>query len=229
MCHESCIDFVRSNLGIADVHGKRILEVGSHDVNGSVRSLIAINRPASYVGVDLESGPGVDYICDAGRLVDTFGSCSFDVVISTEMLEHVDDWRDAISNLKMVLAPGGILVLTTRSPGFPFHGYPADYWRFTIEDMQTIFSDMADILVAADPSIGKPGVFVRAVKPTSFSLVQFPAHKVYSIVRRAPTTHVTGWDRCRSVAFARVRPHLPTEVVRLAGRYDRKLRALLRS
>jgi SAM-dependent methyltransferase len=88
---------------------------------------------------------------------------SFDLVITTEMLEHVQDWKAVIANMKGVLKPGGVIFITTRSEGFPFHEYPGDYWRFEVEDMREIFSDFKIETLLPDPS--EPGVFIRARKP----------------------------------------------------------------
>jgi len=165
MCHRSVLAFVMTHISAADIAGKKVLEVGSLDVNGSPRGMIELLAPASYIGVDMRPGPKVDQICNASELVVTFGVESFEVVVSTEMLEHVEDWRGAISNMKRVLAPGGLLLLTTRSPGFPLHDHPGDYRRFTKQDALEIFSDM-EIKVAEDPMF--PGILVWAKKPVTF-------------------------------------------------------------
>src|SRR5262245_27728467 len=113
MCHDACIDFGRRNIHSSDVKEKDVLEVGSRDINGSLRPYIASLGPRSYVGVDSERGPGVDEVCPAEQLIHRFGSESFDLVISTEMLEHVRDWRAVVSNLKRTVRPGGTLLFTT--------------------------------------------------------------------------------------------------------------------
>ena len=82
--------------------------------------------PANYVGIDITAGRGVDEVCDVADLVARFGASSFDLVISTEMLEHVYDWPRAVNKMKEVLRPEGVILFTTRSPGFPLHGYPDD-------------------------------------------------------------------------------------------------------
>ena len=107
MCHASCITFGAVNLYPEEVKGKRIIEVGSQDVNGSLRPIIESWKPAEYIGVDLVEGSGVDVICDAEEIVERFGRESFDVVISTEVLEHVRDWRKVLSNIKNICRPGG--------------------------------------------------------------------------------------------------------------------------
>lgn len=133
------------------------------DVNGSVRPAVEALAPETYVGVDIEDGSGVDEVCDVRSLLARFGESSFDVVISTEMLEHVEDWKEVVSILKRVVRTNGLLLVTTRSAGFPYHGYPFDFWRFEVEDMKRIFAHCSDLTVEQDPLA--PGVFVRARRP----------------------------------------------------------------
>src|SRR4051812_44120921 len=96
--HESSFHtYVASLLACDEINGLAVLEVGSRDVNGSVRPAIERSGPARYVGVDIEGGPGVDELCDASELVGRFGAGSFDVVVSTELVEHVRDWRRVVT------------------------------------------------------------------------------------------------------------------------------------
>lgn len=162
--HQSVMQFVDRQLTF--VREKHVLEVGSYDVNGSVRPLVMHHEPASYVGIDMRSGPGVDQVVDAVNLVAHFGVATFDLVICAEVLEHAEHWRAVIQNLKDVLKPGGLLLLTTRSWGFPLHEYPGDFWRFEVFDMVKIFADMD--LLALEPDTLVPGVFVAARKRPGF-------------------------------------------------------------
>jgi SAM-dependent methyltransferase len=148
-----------------EVAGKRILEVGSYDENGTVRTVLEPLLPAEYIGTDMREGPRVDKIVNASDLRKAFGESSFDMVVSLEMLEHAEDWRGAIRGMKAVLRPGGSLILATVSWGFPLHEYPHDYWRYELFDMEKILADM-DILVL-EPDTLVPGVFVKARRPLS--------------------------------------------------------------
>ena len=179
MCHRSVLAFVMTRISTVDIRGKNVLEVGSLDVNGSPRWIIELLEPESYIGVDMRQGPKVDLICDACNLVDTFGTEQFGVVVSTEMLEHAEDWRGAVSNMKRVLVPGGLLLITTRSPGFPLHDYPGDHWRFTAQDALEIFADMEELEVTVDPMA--PGILVRARKPMAFSEADLTAKIVAGV------------------------------------------------
>ena len=66
-------------------------------------------------------------ICGAGEYL-PFQADTFDLVLSHEVLEHVQDDRKAVSEIVRTLKPGGRLVLFCPNRGYPFetHGI---YWR----------------------------------------------------------------------------------------------------
>ena len=167
--HPSAMTFACSALTADDVAGKRVLEAGAYDVNGSVRPHVEALGPQAYWGTDMRAGPGVDYVLTAEELPPHFSA--IDVVISTEMLEHAADWQAAMRGMIGALAPGGVLVLTTRSEGFPYHPHPEDHWRFSVEAMgQVVKSAGLDVeRLEPDPDPASPGVFVKARKPEGWA------------------------------------------------------------
>jgi len=66
--------------------------------------------------------PGVftGIVADATRLPADIGQ--FDVVVLNSLLEHVPDWHAAVRGAARVLAPGGLLLLTTTNRHHPFQG-----------------------------------------------------------------------------------------------------------
>jgi len=179
MCHTSCIIFGVINLTKEDVIGKRVIEVGSLDINGSLREIINSYKPAEYIGVDIKEGPGVDMLCKAEELVEKFGKGSFDIVISTELLEHVRDWKRVISNFKNICRENGTILITTRSYGFGYHDFPYDFWRYELEDIKKIFSDC--IIEKLETDKMYRGVFLKARKPSNFIENILSDHALYSI------------------------------------------------
>ncbi len=177
----SVLEFFIENVKKEEFENKRILEVGSKYVNGSVRPIIEkFLNPKEYIGVNIEEGKFVDIICDAEKLVDYFGKEAFDVVTSTELLEHVKDWRVVINNIKRVLKCEGYIYITTRSIGFPYHGYPYDFWRYEIEDMKKIFQDFEIIKLQKDPEA--KGIFLKARKPKNYQPISLDTIQLYSIL-----------------------------------------------
>ncbi|MEM4834260.1 MAG: class I SAM-dependent methyltransferase [Thermosphaera sp.] len=175
------IEFFHEYVEPEEFYKKRVLEVGSKYVNGSVRPFIErFLNPREYIGIDIEPGKYVDILLPAEKIVEYFGEESFDVIVSTEVLEHVRDWRAVINNMKRALREGGIMYITTRSFGFPYHNFPQDFWRYEIEDMRKIFDDFNIIVLKRDSSA--PGVFLKARKPEAFKPNDLSDIALYSII-----------------------------------------------
>jgi SAM-dependent methyltransferase len=180
MCNMAVIEFFLNEINVEHFKGKRVLEVGSAYVDG-VRPIIErFCHPASYVGVDTQPSKGVDVVLSAEELVDYFGSNSFDAVISTEMLEHVRDWRSVVKNMKDILRPDGYIYITTRSKGFPFHAHPYDCWRYELEDMRRIFADFEIMSLKGDPI--EPGIFLKAKKRVNQTSTNLNDVALYSML-----------------------------------------------
>lgn len=94
-----------------------VLEIGSLDVNGGVRDLFP--HANVYIGLNDVPGPGVDVVADAATYRP---SHLFDVVVSTEVLEHANQWKNIILMCLDALAPQGVLILTCAGPGRGPHG-----------------------------------------------------------------------------------------------------------
>jgi len=187
MCDDNCIIWGLENISVDEIMGKRILEVGSLDVNGTLRYGIQRMKPLEYIGIDIIEGRGVDIICKAENLVEKFGEETFDFVLSTCLLEHVQDWKTCVSQIKRVCKREGHILIIVPSI-YPYHEYPYDYWRFSKTDMIRIFRDCEIIKLEHDYEIsqGSDGkllplslVYLKCKKPKFFTETNLDSYKVY--------------------------------------------------
>lgn len=95
----------------------KVLDVGSLDVNGNNRHLF--HKEASYTGIDPVPGRNVDQVC---TILQFNAPHTFDVVISSEMLEHSPTWRDDLVAMAEYVKSNGHLVITCAGRGRPEHG-----------------------------------------------------------------------------------------------------------
>lgn len=129
---------------------QRVLDVGSQDVNGTLRSV----KPegAIYLGVDMAPGVGVDVVLkDPHQLPLADGS--FDVVVSTSCLEHDPLFWLSVAEMFRVVKPGGFVYINAPSNGI-YHGYPFDHWRF--------YPDAAQALVRWSTKLSTPVQLVES-------------------------------------------------------------------
>ncbi len=120
MAHAGQLKFVELVSGFFPSYftGSRVVEIGSLDVNGSVRKLFS--SPTRYVGVDLEPGPGVDVTCMGHEFATDPGT--WDTVLSCESFEHNPHFRETFANMARLARPGGLVLFTCATTGRPEHG-----------------------------------------------------------------------------------------------------------
>ncbi len=119
MSHEAqrdLVSLVKSHLP-QFFEGTSVLEVGSLDINGSVRPFF---KDCDFTGIDVDEGPGVDRVV-SGEMAD-FPTGAFDVTISCECFEHNPWWRETLANMLRMTRPGGLVLMTCAGPGRPEHG-----------------------------------------------------------------------------------------------------------
>src|SRR5260221_473016 len=138
--------------------GRKVLEVGSLNINGTVRDFFT---DCDYAGIDVAAGNGVDRVLHLTELLQEctettkgrYASMPFrslcDVMISTEALEHDELWDKSLEAMSALLKPGGILIITCAGPNRPEHGttkadpdsspFTTDYYRnISVEDFQSV-------------------------------------------------------------------------------------------
>lgn len=124
----------------AKTSGAHVLELGSLDINGSVKPLFnELTVGGSYFGIDVQEGPGVDLVADASVYT---SDIKYDIVVCVEVFEHTSLWRKIVLNAHSLLVPGGMFIATMAGDGRPPHSAidenpirPWEYYKNVSFDM----------------------------------------------------------------------------------------------
>jgi SAM-dependent methyltransferase len=126
----------------------RVLDAGCGDK--PYRALF--DGATEYVGLDVYAGPNVDIVVAPGEpwpLPDGH----FDVLISSQVLEHVADLDFTVGEMKRVAKKGGWLVVSV-----PFiyneHGSPNDFQRFTVYRAIQLFPEYEVVRLKKQGGLG---------------------------------------------------------------------------
>jgi hypothetical protein len=109
-----------------DLENADIMELGSYNVNGTLRD--HAREGTRYVGVDVEAGPGVDVVVAPGDPL-PFEDETFDLVLASSVFEHDPCFWDTFVSMIRKTRIGGYIYLNVPSNG-TVHRYPNDCWRF---------------------------------------------------------------------------------------------------
>jgi SAM-dependent methyltransferase len=122
----------------------RWLASRSADIGGTFLDLGAGNQPfrpwyegkaERIIAADAAPLPGLDVISFAAPL--PFREGTFDSILCTSVLEHVDNAERTISEIARVLSPGGRLLITVPFL-YPEHEAPYDFWRTTHHGLRSL-------------------------------------------------------------------------------------------
>ena len=110
------------------MEGGTVLDIGSQDVNGSLRQVVPSRF--KYVGVDFEKAKNVDVVLE-NPYVFPFADEAADILITSSCLEHSEFFWLTWLEILRVVKPNGLIYINVPSEG-GFHPYPVDCWRFRL-------------------------------------------------------------------------------------------------
>lgn len=114
-------------------------------------------RYARYIAVDATYGDqSWDYSkIDVASSLDClpFGSDIFDIIICTQVLEHVQEPQRVLKELFRTLKRGGV-VLISAPQGWGVHQAPHDYFRFTCYALSYLLEQAGFEQITTTPSCG---------------------------------------------------------------------------
>lgn len=134
-----------------------IADIGSCDINGTLRPLF--DKPNwKYTGYDLAPGKNVDVVLSGQYSWPEIESESYDVVVATQVIEHVcHPWR-WIKEVARICKQTGIIYLCSPNT-IEFHEFPVDCWRIWPDGMKALLEEanLIPIEVFAHTPIGAIG------------------------------------------------------------------------
>jgi SAM-dependent methyltransferase len=173
-----------------------IYEFGSYQVAGQedIGNLRPLFPGMTYVGCDVRPGPGVDRLADVSRLA--LADNSIPTILCLETLEHVLDARRAVDELIRVLAPGGVLFISTPFY-FHIHGYPSDYWRMTPACLERLLEPLPTRLIGYQgPATTPHTVYALGIKPpVAFDFASATRRLVREFEQQLQALRRLSWSR----------------------------------
>ncbi len=97
-----------------------------------------------YFGIDVFDGPEVDAVIEPGRPWPV-GDAEFDVVLCTQVLEHVGDLEVTVDELIRTMKPGADAIITVPFC-FGEHNPPHDYRRLSRHGARRLLEDRLEIV-----------------------------------------------------------------------------------
>lgn len=128
--HRNQFARIPTNARIADLGGHRDKKRGSFDIRAYQGEVVCVNITSEH---------GADIVADAADL--PCEDASFDVVVCSELLEHVRSPVDVLREAIRILKPGGRLIACSPFL-YHIHADPDDYGRYTDRYWQVVLAEL---------------------------------------------------------------------------------------
>lgn len=107
----------------------------------------------TYTGIDVGENHHADFKIEPDERL-PFGDGEFDVVLSSQVLEHVENTSLYLNECNRVLKTGGTLFLSTHGT-WQFHSAPIDVQRWTSYGLKKLISDHGFDVKGFVPALGQ--------------------------------------------------------------------------
>lgn len=171
-------EFIRSEAIPTMEEGMLVLDAGSGKIQEQHLRDELLATGATLHTCDLNFGEGVDFEADVSDM--PFDDNSYDIVICTQVLEHVKNPQLVVSELARVLKPGGKLFLTTPQSS-PLHNLPWNFFNFTNLGLRLLFEE-AGLKVSTEQPQG--GHYALLAFNLSWTVREIRRSNLPTVIRR---------------------------------------------
>jgi len=148
------------------VHGEKVLDIacgtgyGSHLLKNEGSATIIYGMDIEYGAIDYAnrtySSPHLNFL--EGSITDIpFRDNLFDVVVSFETIEHVENETAQLTEISRVLKPGGLYILSTPNDWGADDKSPHHVRSYTLESLRDSVEKYFDIQNVYNQNSGTPG------------------------------------------------------------------------
>lgn len=167
----------------------------------------------NYVAADLAGNPSATLALNGDGSIPV-ASATFDVVMSTQVLEHVADPQLYLLEAHRVLRPGGEILLSTHGV-FVYHPDPVDYWRWTGAGLQRALTIAGFEIHRFEGIIGLVPTGLQLVQDGMYWHVPRVIRPLFALVMQAL---IKAADRLHSPASRAINAQVFAVIARKPGR-----------
>ena len=127
-----------------------LIEFGTKRSNPEIRTShehFFTNKYSNYTKTDFAFGIDVDIVADIHTCSNQLGLNKYDGIVCMSVYEHIKRPWVASNELYKILKKSGYVFISTHQT-FPLHGYPSDYFRFSIDALTLIMEDAGFITLS---------------------------------------------------------------------------------
>tara|TARA_B100000315_G_scaffold254230_1_gene294838 strand:- start:192 stop:842 length:651 start_codon:yes stop_codon:yes gene_type:complete len=147
---------------------KKVLDLGCNDGGFTAR---LEKEGFEAVGMDLpdvvkhamDTYPDMPFVAGSGEKKLPFKDATFDAVVASEVIEHIQQDKQFVQECKRILKKGGLLILATPNPGYAIHawlrmiGYKWDEGQdmhareYTLDELRALLSPFSNVTITGIP------------------------------------------------------------------------------